>query len=321
MSPRLLFCSYHGYLDIGSGAALATRDLLELLAALGWDCAALSGPDVDSPAALCPADVLRAEGVSCDRRPGPVDGVPATLYHAALNGVAVHAFVPDAHRIGRPPADEESRAFLGLFDRVRARLRPDILLTFGGHALMFPMLRRARSRGAKAVFNLQNCEYTGTDVFREVDAVMVPSEAARDHYRRLGVESAVLPGPFNRDRVLCDASAGRHATLVSPHPVKGAAWFARVAAEVGRVRPDVPFLAVEGRGHAGWLGRSGIDPAELRNVRVMAATVDPRAFYRESRAVLVPSLWKEAFGRVAAEAMMSGIPVLASDRGGLPEAL
>ena len=39
---RLLFASIHGYLDPSSGAALATRELLELLAARGWDCRALT---------------------------------------------------------------------------------------------------------------------------------------------------------------------------------------------------------------------------------------------------------------------------------------
>lgn len=38
-----------------------------------------------------------------------------------------------------------------------------------------------------------------------------------------------------------------------------------------------------------------------------------------ARVVLMPSLWEESFGRVAAEAMANGIPVLSSDRGALPE--
>jgi hypothetical protein len=41
-SGRLLFASIHGYLDPSSGAALATRELLELLAARDWDCRALT---------------------------------------------------------------------------------------------------------------------------------------------------------------------------------------------------------------------------------------------------------------------------------------
>ena len=53
----------------------------------------------------------------------------------------------------------------------------------------------------------------------------------------------------------------------------------------------------------------------------MANTPDPRDFYRVSRMVLMPSLWRESFGRVAAEALLNGIPVLASRRGALPEVL
>ena len=53
----------------------------------------------------------------------------------------------------------------------------------------------------------------------------------------------------------------------------------------------------------------------------MANTPDPRDFYRVSRAVLVPSLWRESLGRVPIEAMANGIPVLASDRGALPETM
>ena len=53
----------------------------------------------------------------------------------------------------------------------------------------------------------------------------------------------------------------------------------------------------------------------------MANTPDPRDFYRVSRMVLMPSLWRESLGRVAVEAMANGIPVLASDRGALPETL
>ena len=35
----------------------------------------------------------------------------------------------------------------------------------------------------------------------------------------------------------------------------------------------------------------------------------------------MPSLWRESFPRVAVEALINGIPVLASARGGLPETL
>ena len=53
----------------------------------------------------------------------------------------------------------------------------------------------------------------------------------------------------------------------------------------------------------------------------MDNTPDPRDFYRVTDVLLMPSLWRESFGRVAAEAMINGIPVLASRRGSLPELL
>jgi hypothetical protein len=37
-----LFASIHSYVDPSSGAALATREVLELLAARGWDCRAFT---------------------------------------------------------------------------------------------------------------------------------------------------------------------------------------------------------------------------------------------------------------------------------------
>jgi glycosyltransferase involved in cell wall biosynthesis len=64
-----------------------------------------------------------------------------------------------------------------------------------------------------------------------------------------------------------------------------------------------------------------VDLSGLTSLHRMANTPDPRDFYRVSRVVLMPSLWRESLGRVAVEAMANGIPVLASDRGALPETL
>jgi glycosyltransferase involved in cell wall biosynthesis len=267
-------------------------------------------------------DVLRSENQPFQFRPGTVLDVPCTLYHRALHGVSVHAFAPDAPRPGRPPTREQGRAFLSLFDVVQQRFQPDVLLTYGGHGLAFPLIRRAKQRGLKVVFALHNFDYTDADLFREVDAVLVPSQAAQQHYhQKLGIVSTAIPGPWSWERVLCPEVRGRFVTFVNPQPSKGAFWFARIAHELNHRRPDIPLLVVEGRGRAEWLAQGDLDLSGLTNLRRMPTTPDPRRFYQLSRVVLMPSLCQEALGRVAVEALINGIPVLASRRGGLPEAL
>src|SRR5690554_6249242 len=54
-------------------------------------------------------------------------------------------------------------------------------------------------------------------------------------------------------------------------------------------------------------------------VVVTPTTRDMRPVYGRARLLLAPSLWWESFGRVAAEAMLNGIPAIVSNRGGLPE--
>jgi hypothetical protein len=51
----------------------------------------------------------------------------------------------------------------------------------------------------------------------------------------------------------------------------------------------------------------------------MAHTTDPRQFWSLTKIALVPSLWWENQPLVVIEAMINGIPVIGSDRGGTPE--
>ena len=72
------------------------------------------------------------------------------------------------------------------------------------------------------------------------------------------------------------------------------------------------------------LGQFPVVPTnDGRNISTMSFTPDPTVFYRavfsSTKLLLMPSLWYESFGLAAAEAMLNGIPVLASNRGALPE--
>jgi glycosyltransferase involved in cell wall biosynthesis len=131
----------------------------------------------------------------------------------------------------------------------------------------------------------------------------------------------VIADPIPFDRVVAEDPEPKYVTFINPQPAKGVTVFARIAMELNDRRPDIPFLVVESRGTSDSLAKLPVDLSGLTNLNRMATTPDPRDFYRVSRAVLVPSLWRESLGRVPMEAMANGIPVLASDRGALPETL
>lgn len=128
----------------------------------------------------------------------------------------------------------------------------------------------------------------------------VPSDILRPHV------------PLDRYRVPAGDHDRTHVTLLNTNPAKGVHLFY----ELARRRPDLRFLAVRGA-----YGDQVPPPRDLANVDVVANTPDVRGeVYARTRLLVVPSSY-ESWGRVAVEAMASGIPVLAAPTPGLVEAL
>jgi glycosyltransferase involved in cell wall biosynthesis len=319
---RLLFASIHSYIDPSSGAALATRDLLELLAARGWDCRALGCGLLDYEEETPLEDVLAAlEQPARQVTAGLSRGGQAEVFDLELEGVRATLLPTTSSRGGRSPNPRESAIFLDLVDQVLERVRPDGLLTYGGHPVSLELMRRARRRKIPVVFHLHNFSYTDRRGFDDASAVLVPTECAQRHYaRRLGLDCVHIPLPLNPKRVIASDREPKFVTFVNPQWAKGAAIVARIVFEMNQRRPEIPFLVVESRAATDELGRLGLDLSQVQNLHKMDNTTDPRDFYRVSRIMLVPSLIENA-ALVAREAMANGIPVLASDRGGIPETL
>ena len=65
----------------------------------------------------------------------------------------------------------------------------------------------------------------------------------------------------------------------------------------------------------------GLDFSRYPQIMAAPPVPTPADYFALTRILLVPSVWPEPFGRVAAEAMINGIPPLVGERGALPEVI
>jgi glycosyltransferase involved in cell wall biosynthesis len=316
---KIAFASPYCLIDSHSGAAIATTQALQLLHTLGFQCRAFCGARMDAPHESLPEEVVGGQSPTSEICQAESNEDEMRLISATHGAVPVTIFRSVSTR-GLWQDKAEIAAFLRAFVRFLDESEPDALVTYGGDEVALRLIELTRKRGIPVIFALHNFSYTHSEVFRGVDYVVVPSEFARRYYwDTLGLACMKLPNVIDWQRVAVADRKPQFVTFVNPEPVKGVYVFARIAAELARRRPDIRLLVVESRGQADWLTGVLADLLSLPNIRWLKNTPDPREFYRLTKLILMPSLWNENWPLVPAEAMLNGIPVLGSSRGGIPE--
>jgi glycosyltransferase involved in cell wall biosynthesis len=102
-------------------------------------------------------------------------------------------------------------------------------------------------------------------------------------------------------------------TMINPCAVKGISIFL----ETARLLPHYQFAVVPGWGTTGE-DRRALD--RVPNIRILPNPKNIDHVLAQTRLLLNPALWYEGFGLIVMESMLRGIPVVASDSGGLKEA-
>ncbi|MFC6080606.1 glycosyltransferase family 4 protein [Sphaerisporangium aureirubrum] len=306
---RILLAQNMFHLPTHGGANKSNRIMLEQLAARGHTCrvvAPLSGALRRTSLARHLAYLENAGAL--------IRSVTDEAVTYEYRGVVAHAVVNPSH-LAR---------WVGM---VSDALNPDWILVPSddpGLIMLGAASRAAPGRIVYLAHTLQQLPFgpgafypssAGTRLVRSAAGVVAVSRAARDHLLRwAAVESTLIhPQVYERGPAAAPGPAGGAVTMVNPCAYKGLPIFLALA----DARPGVRFLAVPT-----W-GATEDDLEALRrrpNIELMDPVDDIGEVLARTRVLVMPSLWDETFGYTAVEAMLRGVPVLASDVGGLSEA-
>ena len=216
---------------------------------------------------------------------------------------------------------EEEEIFLRRFREELIHRRPDMIILWGGLLLEMTIMREAREANIPVVFYLVNAGYQNKHTFQYVSVVVTDTHATADLYRQRHNMICHPVGKFI-DPALNKADEHKpdYITFINPSFEKGVNVFLPLAKLAAQEAPDIKFLVVQSRGRWGTaLQVLKYTPDNFPNVRVIGHQKNMKPVYGSTRALLLPSVWHESGARVIAEALINGIPVLASDTGGSAE--
>jgi glycosyltransferase involved in cell wall biosynthesis len=232
------------------------------------------------------------------------------------------------HRLEWPPVE----SLAGAFDVVHA-----------AHPLMIPARRAARVVTIHDLFFLSHPEKTRAEIRRDYAAL------AASHARR--ADAVVTSSNYTRAQVVTELGVAGDRVYTCPlgaptwrtlgrepsvpkdgyllfvgtlEPRKNIGTLLDAYAQLLRARPGAPRLILAGPATpdaSPWLAR--LDTAPLGgHVEHIGYFAEERreTLYAGARALVMPSL-EEGFGIPALEAMSAGVPVIASNRGSLPEVI
>ena len=329
---RFLLVNNHCISDPIAGVTQSLRTIVEWLADAGHQCHVLTTARFETAVTFTIEEHLAQQGVpraeldaapaASRRSTGAPRRATCPVVQYAVKQVPVSLLLT-RHNDEKHPDRAEATQFLGLVDRLLIDLAPDVLIAANGHPMIFESMRDARRRGITTAFAVRGFGYDDPSYFADVDHVFTCSRYLTGVYReKIGLVSTPLEPPLDWSTVVAPVDSRAFVTFVNPSPHKGLFLFARLADMLGSRRPDIPVLVVQSGQSGGNLNNiPAIDFSRYPQLMAAPPVQVPREYFALTRILLVPSVWEEPFGRVAAEAMVNGIPPIVSNRGALPDVI
>ncbi|MBC9914695.1 non-ribosomal peptide synthetase [Chitinophaga varians] len=306
---RILLTMNVPYSRVSGGANKSNRALCEELRRRNVDVVvvapAFSVPDKHTPASLL--EEMRLAGINVDIFP--------THYTYLINGVEIHAviqsdslpevltqvssgFNPDWIFVS---SEDPSQLLL----KTALKVKPDSVVYLAHTPQMLPF-------GPQSLYPGSN----RTELISRAVLTVTISRFVADYIRQYSGREAMVchpphygRGPFHN----LGSIHNSYVLMVNPCQVKGLEILTGLAAAA----PTRTFAVIPG-----W----GTTPRDLRrmeefpNIIFLENTADLDELFKKVSVLLMPSIWEEGFGMIVVDAMLRGIPVISSDRGGISEA-
>ena len=328
---RFLLANNHCISDPTAGVTQSLRTIMGWLADAGHACHILTTARFESPVTFTIEEHLQERGVTLShiastsgtakqagRSQRRAAGRPVVHYMAG--GVPVTLLLTRHNDESRPDRAEAAQ-FQVLLEQLLDEFAPDQLIACNGHPMIQAVLALARKRGVTTAFAVRGFGYYEARYFEHVDHAFTCSQFLTDVYReKMGLISMPIEPPIDWSTVVAPIESRAFVTFVHPAPHKGLLVFARLADMLGSRRPDIPILVVQSGQSGGSLnGIPGLDFSRYPQIMAAPPVPTPADYFALTRLLVVPSVWEEPFGRVAAEAMINAIPPIVSNRGALPQ--
>lgn len=305
---KLLLIQSMGYLYPWAGANKANKMLMEWMAEKGHECRVIN--PLLSPPGYNEHEYIEEK---CAANEMEFMESSDSLTHVRVRGV-------DAYTV------TSEFKIISFIRSTIEEFRPDVTLV--SDTQPYILLETVTELKTKAVFiaHSQSTLPFGPDSFEEdpakielfqkLSGIISVSRFLDSYFRQwAGVGTRVIyfpsygPGPFP----YLGNFENPYVTVINPSALKGFCIFR----ELARRLPDVQFAAVPTWATA----EEEIEEMRMApNITILKPSEDINDIYRNTKVFLMPSLWGESFGQVVVEAMLRGIPVIASEVGGLPEA-